>query len=65
MFWEKTRAELGRVASAVSREPLEPLDGALCFERLDFDSLDGVRVSGYVIRHGDGAPRPLVVHGHG
>jgi hypothetical protein len=35
------------------------------FERLAFDSLDEARVSGYVIRWEDGAPRPLVVHGHG
>jgi cephalosporin-C deacetylase len=64
-FWEKTRAELGRVAPNVSREPLAPEDGALRFERLAFDSLDGARVSGYAIRHEGGAPRPLVVHGHG
>jgi cephalosporin-C deacetylase len=64
-FWEKTRAELGRVPPNVSREPLAPKDGALLFERLAFDSLDGARVSGYVIRWEDGAPRPLVVHGHG
>jgi cephalosporin-C deacetylase len=64
-FWEKTRAELGRVTPDVSREPLGSEDGALRFERLAFDSLDGARVSGYVIRHENGAPRPLVVHGHG
>ena len=64
-FWERTRAELGRVAPAVSREPLGPEDDALRFERLAFDSLGGARVSGYVIRWKDGAPRPLVVHGHG
>ena len=64
-FWKKTRAELGRVAPNVSREPLGPEDGPLRSERLVFDSLGGARVSGYVIRHEDGVPRPLVVHGHG
>ena len=64
-FWEKTRVELGRVAPNVYREPLGPEDGPLRSERLAFDSLGGARVSGYVILHEDGAPRPLVVHGHG
>ena len=64
-FWKKTRAELGRIAPNVSREPLGPEDGPLRSERLAFDSLGGARVSGYVILHEDGAPRPLVVHGHG
>ncbi len=64
-FWEKTRVELGRVAPNASREPLESEEAALGFERLDFDSLGEVRVSGYVIRWKDGAPRPLVVDSHG
>ena len=64
-FWKKTRAELGQVAPNVSREPLGSEDGPLRSERLVFGSLGGARVSGYVIRHEDGAPRPLVVHGHG
>ena len=64
-FWEKTQVQLGRVPPNVSREPLVSGDGALLFERLAFDSLDEARVSGYVIRWEDGAPRPLVVHGHG
>lgn len=64
-FWEKTRAELGGIPSAVSRETLGSEDPALAFERLSFDSLGGVRVSGYVIRWKDDVPRPLVVHGHG
>lgn len=64
-FWEETRAELGRIPPAVSREPLGSEDPALAFERLSFDSLGGVRVSGYVIRWNDEVPRPLVVHGHG
>jgi cephalosporin-C deacetylase len=64
-FWEKTRIELGRVAPNASSYPLESEDPALGFERLDFDSLGGVRVSGYAIRWKDGAPRPLVVDSHG
>ena len=64
-FWEKTQVQLGRVPPNVSREPLVSGDSALLFERLAFDSLDEARVSGYVIRWEDGAPRPLVVHGHG
>ncbi len=64
-FWEKTRVELGRVAPNASRHPLESEDRALGFERLDFDSLGEVRVSGYVIRWKDGAARPLVVDSHG
>jgi cephalosporin-C deacetylase len=64
-FWENTRSELGRVQPNISREPLASGDGALLIERLAFDSLDEARVSGYVICWEDGAPRPLVVHGHG
>ena len=64
-FWEKTRVELGRVAPNASRCPLESEDPAVSFERLDFDSLGEVRVSGYAILWKDGAPRPLVVDSHG
>lgn len=64
-FWEKTRAELGRIPPAISRESLRSEDPALGFERLSFDSLGGVRVSGYVIRWKNDVARPLVVHSHG
>jgi cephalosporin-C deacetylase len=64
-FWEKTRVELGRVAPNASRYPLGSEDPALGFERLDFASLGGARVSGYAIRWEDDAPRPMVVHSHG
>jgi cephalosporin-C deacetylase len=64
-FWEKTRAELGRISPAVSRESLDSQDPALGFERLSFDSLGGARVSGYAIRWKDDVLRPLVVHSHG
>lgn len=64
-FWERTRAELGRIPPAVSRELLASEDPALGFERLSFDSLGGARISGYVIRWQDHVSRPLVVHSHG
>ena len=64
-FWETTRAELGRISSAVSRESLGSEDPALELERLSFASLGGARVSGYAIRWKDDVPRPLVVHSHG
>jgi cephalosporin-C deacetylase len=64
-FWEKTRVELGRVAANASLYPLESEDPALGYERLDFDSLGGARVSGYAIRWKEGVPRPLVVDSHG
>ena len=64
-FWEKTREELGWTSPAVARELLGAEDPALTFERLDFDSLGRVRVSGYAIRWKDDVPRPLVVHSHG
>jgi cephalosporin-C deacetylase len=64
-FWEKTRAELGRIEPGVSREPLGSEEPALGFERVSFDSLGGARVSGYAIFWESGGPRPLVVHGHG
>lgn len=64
-FWENTRAELGRISPAVSRESLGSEDPALEFERLSFASLGGARVSGYAIRWKDDVPRPLVVHSHG
>ena len=64
-FWETTRAELGRISSAVSRESLGSEDPALELERLSFASLGGARVSGYAIRWKDDVLRPLVVHSHG
>ena len=64
-FWEKTKAELGRIEPGVSREPLGSEEPALGFERVSFDSLGGARVSGYAIFWEGGDPRPLVVHGHG
>jgi cephalosporin-C deacetylase len=64
-FWERTRAELGLIPPAVSRESLESEDPALGFERLSFDSLGGARILGYTIRWKDDLPRPLVVHSHG
>ena len=64
-FWQKTRAELGRVEPNASCEPLGSEDPALGFERLVFASLEGARISGYMIRWKDDAPRPLVVHSHG
>jgi cephalosporin-C deacetylase len=64
-FWEKTRTELAGIEPAVSREPLESQNAALGFERLAFNSLAEVRVSGYAIRWKANFPRPLVVHSHG
>ncbi|MDQ4106598.1 MAG: acetylxylan esterase [Actinomycetota bacterium] len=64
-FWERTRAELGRVAPDVSCEPLRTEDPSLKFDAIEFGSLGEVRVSGYVIRWKDEARRPLIVHSHG
>ena len=64
-FWAETRAELGEVPPDISREPFLTQDPALLFEKLDFDSLGGVRITGYVIQWRDDVERPLVVHGHG
>ncbi len=37
----------------------------LRLEWLSFSSLGNARIHGYLLRWADGAPRPLVVHGHG
>lgn len=64
-FWERTGVELERIDPDVSREPLRTEDPSLEFDAIEFDSLGGVRVSGYAIRWRDEAKRPLIVHSHG
>jgi cephalosporin-C deacetylase len=63
-FWEATLEELERVPPAVERSRGRVENGIL-LERLAFDSLGGARIRGYLLRKQDGAPRPLVFHGHG
>jgi cephalosporin-C deacetylase-like acetyl esterase len=64
-FWSATLDQLDRVAPAVRREAAGRARDGVVPERFDFRSLDEVQVSGYLLRHDDGRPRPLVVHGHG
>ena len=61
-FWRATKAELDAVDPAVA--VLESLhrDG-VTLERLEFASLGGARIRGYVLRHDE--PRPMIVHSHG
>lgn len=63
-FWSATRAELARVPARPQLEPVQA-DTGLVLQRLAFSSLGAARVRGYVLRAAGGAPRPLVVHGHG
>jgi cephalosporin-C deacetylase len=65
-FWDATVRELEGTDPAVTREPLpEPPPEGLAGERVTFTSLGGARVSAYLVRWTDAAPRPLVVYSHG
>ena len=64
-FWERTGAELERIDPGVSCEPLRTEDPSLKFDAIEFGSLGGVRVSGYVIWWKNEVERPLIVHSHG
>jgi cephalosporin-C deacetylase len=63
-FWSRTMEELRRVPPAVGLEEAGGGDGVR-LQRLSFASLGGVVIHGYLLAWRDGAPRPLVVHGHG
>ncbi len=63
-FWSRTTAELDRVPAATRRATAAAQSG-LELDWLSFASLDGARIHGYLLHRADGAPRPLVVHGHG
>lgn len=63
-FWSSTRAHLDAVDPAT--EVLDHsvgADGAVTLSHLEFASLHGVRVRGYLL--GQPGSRPLVVHSHG
>jgi cephalosporin-C deacetylase len=63
-FWSATLEELDRTPPTVERVPAATRAG-IGLEWLSFASLGGARIHGYLLRWTDGAPRPLVVHGHG
>jgi cephalosporin-C deacetylase len=63
-FWSQTIDELDRTRSVVERQTVGARAG-LELERIVFASLGKARIHGYLLRWADGAPRPLVVHGHG
>jgi cephalosporin-C deacetylase-like acetyl esterase len=63
-FWSRTMKELDRTGPMVEREAATTRAG-IRLERLSFASLGDARIHGYLLRWADGAPRPLVVHGHG
>lgn len=65
-FWDDTWDALRRIDPETAREPLPaaPASGVRG-DRVTFTSLDGARVSGYLVHGTDGRPRPLVVHSHG
>lgn len=64
-FWRDTAAALGDCDPAPRVSPLQsPLPG-VALERVTYDSLGGVPISGYLLRHDGAAARPLIVHTHG
>jgi cephalosporin-C deacetylase len=63
-FWVRTLQELDRIPPMAKREAVGTREG-IGLEWLSFASLGNARISGYLLCWADGAPRPLVVHGHG
>jgi cephalosporin-C deacetylase len=63
-FWSRTIKELDRTLPMVEWKATATRAG-IRLERISFASLGDARISGYLLRWADGAPRPLVVHGHG
>ena len=63
-FWSRTIHELDRTPPALERQA-GGVRAGLALERIAFASLGNARIHGYLLRWADGAPRPLVVHGHG
>ncbi len=61
-FWDMTRSELDDVDPAVAVLDAAQRDG-VTLEHLEFASLGGVRVRGYVLSHDE--PCPTIVHSHG
>lgn len=61
-FWDMTRSELDAVDPAVAVLDTAQHDG-VSVSHLEFASLGGVRVRGYLLRHDE--PRPMIVHSHG
>jgi cephalosporin-C deacetylase-like acetyl esterase len=63
-FWSGTIAELdGADPDLVARYVAQ--SGDVVLASVTFRSLGGARISGYLLRHADDVPRPLVVHAHG
>jgi cephalosporin-C deacetylase len=59
-FWASTLDELGTIEPGLVTRPG---DGGVT--ELEFTSLGGARIGGYLARADGTRPRPLVVHGHG
>ncbi len=64
-FWEATLGALDETAPGpvLARES-SPAEG-LTLDRIQFTSLGGARIAGYLLAHDGPAPKPLVVHSHG
>jgi cephalosporin-C deacetylase len=63
-FWQATLDELDQQDPEV--EAVEVDRSASCsLAEVGFRSLGGARIEGYLLRWNDGAPRPLLLHGHG
>ena len=64
-FWADTAAELAEIAPNTLIESTPAPDDSLQLHRLEYTSLAGVRIRGYLLRPIAGRRRPLVVHAHG
>lgn len=64
-FWGTTVAELAGIAPRTDIVSAQAPDRDLKLDRLNFTSLGGVRIRGYLLRPVTKQSRPLVVHAHG
>lgn len=64
-FWTTTLAALDAVKPEEADAPLHGVDDDLDVVSLEYTSLGGARIGGYLARSPEPGPRPLVIHGHG
>lgn len=64
-FWREAVAELETVPSELRLTAEADIQPGLAHHKLQFQSLGNISIAGYLLKHEDSAPRPLIVHSHG
>src|SRR6266436_5407040 len=64
-FWEFTYSQVRRIPLRVEHRPVASADPQFAIEEVEFESLDGVRIGGWITRPANGKFTRGVVVGHG